>query len=54
MITYLCRARVASGPLDIMKVFLYNNENLYVTTFDAPDAHFNYSSLLSDAQVEKV
>jgi hypothetical protein len=26
----------------------------YVTNFDAPDAHFNYSSLLSDAQVEKV
>jgi hypothetical protein len=22
--------------------------------FDAPDAHFDYSSLLSDAQVEKV
>jgi hypothetical protein len=25
-----------------------------VTKFDAPDAHFDYSSLFSDAQVEKV
>jgi hypothetical protein len=27
---------------------------LYVNNFDAPDAHFNHSSLFSDAQVEKV
>jgi hypothetical protein len=26
----------------------------YVTNFNAPDAHFDYSSLFSDAQVEKV
>jgi hypothetical protein len=28
--------------------------NQYVTNFDAPDAHFDYSSLFSDAQVKKV
>jgi hypothetical protein len=28
--------------------------NKYVTNFDAPDAHFDYSSLFSDAQVKKV
>jgi hypothetical protein len=26
----------------------------YITNFDAPDAHFDYSSLFSDVQVEKV
>jgi hypothetical protein len=26
----------------------------YVTNFDAPDAHFDYSRPFSDAQVEKV
>jgi hypothetical protein len=29
-------------------------QNSYVTNFDAPDVHFDYSSLCSDAQVEKV
>jgi hypothetical protein len=29
------------------------NVKLYVNNFDAPDAHFDYSSLFSDAQVEK-
>jgi hypothetical protein len=27
---------------------------MYVNNFDAPDTHFDYSSLFSDAQVEKV
>jgi hypothetical protein len=30
------------------------NIKLYVNSLDAPDAHFDYSSLFSDAQVEKV
>jgi hypothetical protein len=29
-------------------------QNLYVTNFAAPDAHFDYSGLYSDAQVENV
>jgi hypothetical protein len=29
-------------------------QNQYVNNVDAPDAHFDYSSLVSDAQVEKV
>jgi hypothetical protein len=28
--------------------------NYDLNDFDAPDAHFDYSSLFSDAQVEKV
>jgi hypothetical protein len=29
-------------------------KNKYFTNFDAPDAHFDYSNLFSDAQVEKI
>jgi hypothetical protein len=27
---------------------------MYVNNFDAPDTHFDYSSIFSDSQVEKV
>jgi hypothetical protein len=33
---------------------LYNTFLAHYVTLDAPDAHFHYSSLFSDAQVEKV
>jgi hypothetical protein len=35
-------------PLDLENFLKYGNN------FDAPNAHFDYSSLFSDAQVEKV
>jgi hypothetical protein len=42
-------AIAAFGPMQYFYM-----QNLYDTNFDAPDAHFDYSSLFSDAQVEKV
>jgi hypothetical protein len=40
--------RVDGDILNKCKTNTFNNN------FDAPDAHFDYSSLFSDAQVEKV
>jgi hypothetical protein len=33
---------------------IYEVENLYDTNFDTPDAHFDYLSLFSGTQAEKV
>jgi hypothetical protein len=35
-------------------MILLECKNKYVTNFDAPDVHFDYLSLFSDAQAEKV
>jgi hypothetical protein len=51
---------ILNGVLYIITIYLKNSIDILINVklirynFDAPDAHFDYSSLFSDAQVEKV